>query len=113
MFNEGNVYPTIQDSFVAAMFVASGSWIQKDIIFHAGKNILRGVVVFVYVTGNSFMDTGSFPIYNDSIPDVGYLKQYDYEPQRNSFDEGLLSDDSSTSIDWKILRIGNTDWCLR
>lgn len=72
MFNEGNVYPTIQDLFVAPMFVASGSWIQKDIIFHAGKNILRGVVVFVYVTGNSFMDTGSFPIYNDSIPDVGF-----------------------------------------
>ena len=47
MFNEGNVYPTIQDSFVAPMFVASGSWIQKDIIFHAGKypSWCRGVCI--------------------------------------------------------------------
>ena len=50
---------------------------------------------------------------NDSIPDIGMLKPYDQEPRRTSFDEGSLSDHSSTcSTDSETLRIGNTDWCL-
>ena len=50
---------------------------------------------------------------NDSNPDIGLLKPYDHEPRRTSFDEGSLSDDSSTcSTDSETLRIGKTDWCL-
>ena len=53
---------------------------------------------------------------NHSIPDIGLfwlLKPYDQEPRRTSFDEGSLSDHSSTcSTDSETLRIGNTDWCL-
>ena len=49
---------------------------------------------------------------NDSIPDTGLLKPYNYQPQRTSFDEGSLSDDTSTcSTDSKTLRISNTE-CL-
>ena len=48
---------------------------------------------------------------NDSIPDIGLLKPYDHELRR-SFDEGSISDDSSTCTDSETLRIGNTDWCL-
>ena len=50
---------------------------------------------------------------NDNIPDIGLLKPYDHESQRTSFDEGSLSDVSSTcSTDSETLRIGNTDCCL-
>ena len=49
---------------------------------------------------------------NDSIPDIGLLKPYDHELRRTSFDEGSLSDDSSTCTDSETLRIGNTDWSL-
>ena len=50
---------------------------------------------------------------NGSFPDIGLLKPYDHEPRRTSFDEGSLSDDSSTcSTDSETLRIGKTDWCL-
>ena len=50
---------------------------------------------------------------NESIPDIGLLKPYDHEPWRTNFDEGSLSDDSSTcSTDSETLRISNIDWCL-
>ena len=45
---------------------------------------------------------------NDSIPDIGLLKLYNHKSWKTSFDEWLLSDNSSTSSDGETLKITPT-----